>query len=128
MICEGPPDMVSARSCGLPAFGVPGDDAWRPEWAQLFAGRFCTIVMDCDEPGRAAAQRIRDDLARVNARPMVVDLAPARADGFDLTKWLAAVEDPSPRRLGRALGWRPEMTLGSGGAAAAALAPPLVPI
>jgi hypothetical protein len=119
VICEGPPDMLSARSCGLPAFGVPGDDAWRPEWAQLFAGRFCTIVMDCDPPGRAAAQRIRDDLARVAARPIVVDLAPARADGFDLTEWLAAAEDRSPRELARALGWRPEMTLGSGGALAA---------
>jgi hypothetical protein len=118
VICEGPPDMLSARSCGLPAFGVPGDEAWRPEWARLFTGRFCTIVMDCDPPGRAAASRIQDDLARAGARPIVVDLAPGRTDGFDLTDWLAA-RDRTPGRLARALGWRPEMTLGSGGAAVA---------
>ena len=30
VLVEGPPDMVSARSRGLPAIAVPGDDAWEP--------------------------------------------------------------------------------------------------
>ena len=39
VLVEGPPDMISARSRGLPAVAVPGDDAWEPGWARLFAGR-----------------------------------------------------------------------------------------
>ena len=30
VLVEGPPDMISARSQGLPALAVPGDDAWEP--------------------------------------------------------------------------------------------------
>ena len=30
VLVEGPPDMISARSRGLPAIAVPGDDAWEP--------------------------------------------------------------------------------------------------
>lgn len=39
VLVEGPPDMISARSRGLPALAVPGDDAWEPQWARLLAGR-----------------------------------------------------------------------------------------
>lgn len=117
LLCEGPPDMLSARSCGLPAFAVPGVEAWRREWAQLFAGRLCSIVMDCDPPGRAAARRIHEDLAHAGARPVIIDLAPGRDDGFDLTEWLAAREDRRPRLLAQALGWRPAKAGRSGGAA-----------
>jgi hypothetical protein len=87
MLVEGPPDMVAARSRGWPAIAVPGDHAWRPEWARLLAGRHVTVVMDSDPAGRAAAQRISADLQAV-AAVRVVDLAPARDDGYDLTNWL----------------------------------------
>jgi hypothetical protein len=39
VLVEGPPDMISARSCGLPAIAVAGDHAWEAQWAQLLAGR-----------------------------------------------------------------------------------------
>jgi len=43
--------------------------------------------MDADNAGRAGAERIAYDLAEV-ANPQIVDLAPERDDGYDLTDWL----------------------------------------
>jgi hypothetical protein len=88
VLVEGPPDMITARSQGLPAIAVPGDDAWEPAWAQLLVGRYVSIVFDCDRPGRDAAARIAEDLKRAGVRGSIVDLAPNRHDGYDLTEWL----------------------------------------
>jgi DNA primase len=87
LLVEGPPDMIAARSRGLPAIAVPGDHAWQPAWAHLLAGRRVTIVMDSDTAGRAAATRIGEGLRRV-ADAHIVDPAPGRSDGYDLTDWL----------------------------------------
>jgi hypothetical protein len=87
LLVEGPPDMIAARSCGWPAIAIPGDHAWRPGWAELLSGRAVTVLMDCDTAGRSAAGRIAADLQSV-AAVRVVDLAPERTDGFDLTDWL----------------------------------------
>ena len=64
ILVEGPADMIAARSSGLSAIAVSGTYAWRSEWAPAFAGRRVTVVMDCDRPGREAADRIASDLAR----------------------------------------------------------------
>lgn len=87
LLVEGEPDMIGARSRGLPAIAVPGVDAWRRPWAQLLAGREVTVIMDCDERGRAAAAAIESDLSSLGA-VRVLDLAPDRDDGYDLTDWL----------------------------------------
>lgn len=55
---EGPPDMISARACGMPALTVPGDQAWTAPGALGFEDRDVTIVMAADWAGRLAAQRI----------------------------------------------------------------------
>jgi len=86
LLVEGEPDMVAARSCGLPAIAVPGVDGWRRAWAPLLRGRQVTVVMDCDEQGRAAAA-IENDLLSV-CEVRMFDLAPHRTDGYDLTDWL----------------------------------------
>jgi DNA primase len=88
LLVEGSPDMISARSRGLPAVGVPGDHAWEPEWARLLAGRDVSVVMDCDDAGRSAARRIAGDLEAAGATARVIDLAPGRDGGYDLTDWL----------------------------------------
>ena len=95
LLVEGPADMIAARSRGWPAVAVPGDQAWRPEWAQLLKGGNVTIAMDCDDAGRAAARRIADDLRGI-CLYRIADLATDRSDGFDLTDWL--LQQRQPRR------------------------------
>ena len=87
LLVEGEPDMICARSRGLPAIAVPGVDGWRAPWARLLAGREVTVVMDCDERGRAAAAAIERDLTPIGVT-RVLDLALERNDGYDLTDWL----------------------------------------
>ena len=87
LLVEGEPDMIAARSRGLAAIAVPGVDGWRPAWAHLLAGREVTVIMDCDEQGRAAAAAICSDLSSLGD-VRVLDLAPDRNDGYDLTDWL----------------------------------------
>jgi hypothetical protein len=97
-LVEGEPDMIAARSRGLPAIAVPGSDSWRSAWAPLLAGRDVTVVLDCDRQGRAAARRIAQDLGAF-ARTWIFDLAPDRDDGFDVTNWLATTRAVDPERL-----------------------------
>jgi hypothetical protein len=87
LLVEGEPDMIAARSRGLPAIAVPGVDGWRPAWAELLAGREVTVVMDCDEQGRIAAAAMESHLSS-HSVVRVLDLAPDRTDGYDVTDWL----------------------------------------
>ena len=95
LLVEGPPDMISARSQGLPAIAVSGDDAWDPDVAQQLRGRKVLVAMDCDPPGRQAAHRIVTDLHAAGVTASSVDLAPGRDDGYDLTDWFS--EQPLER-------------------------------
>ena len=92
MLVEGPPDMIAARSRGLPAIAVPGDHAWQRQWGLLLSGRYVTVIMDADGPGRAAAERIAIDVCE-HTHTRVVDVAPDKSDGYDLTDWL--LENPA---------------------------------
>jgi hypothetical protein len=103
LLVEGPPDMIASRYHGLPAIAVPGTDAWRPEWAELLAGRRVTVVTDADPPGRELAERIAGDLADAAREVVVVDLAPGRDDGYDLTDWLLVQRTPVTLERLRAL-------------------------
>ena len=89
VLVEGEPDMIAARSHGLPAIAVPGVDGWRSDYVRLLADREVTVVMDCDERGREAAARVSHDFSPVSD-VCVLDLAPDRNDGYDLTDWLLA--------------------------------------
>jgi len=104
LLVEGEPDMIAARSRGLPAIALPGLDCWRTHWAQLLAGRQIQIIMDADAHGRAVAARIARDLDEY-ACATIVDLAPNRDDGYDLTDWLLEQTLPAmePRRRGAAV-------------------------
>ena len=93
LLVEGPPDMIAARSRGLASIAVPGDHAWQPTWAQLLIGRRVAIAMDSDAEGRAAAERIAGDLA-AHVDVQLIDLAPHRIDGYDLTDWLLDHREP----------------------------------
>jgi Toprim-like len=107
ILVEGPADMIAARSNGFAAIAVSGTYAWRSEWAPALVGRRVTVVMDCDRPGREAANRIASDLAP-STDVAVLDLDPARTDGYDLTDALLdrehrSFELPALTRLERGL-------------------------
>jgi hypothetical protein len=87
VLVEGEPDMIAARSRGLPAIAIPGIDCWRREWASLFSGREVSIIADADRQGRRLAAQITRDLIEC-ADTAVADLALGREDGYDLTDWL----------------------------------------
>jgi CHC2 zinc finger/Toprim-like len=61
-IVEGEPDVVAAYSAGMIAIGVPGSQAWHPDWAEYFTGRNVVISTDADDAGRALADRIERDI------------------------------------------------------------------
>lgn len=98
VLVEGEPDMIAARSRGLPAIALPGVDCWRPDWSQLLAGRQITIIMDADPQGRRLAERIARDLYE-HADAAIADLAPERDDGYDLTDWLLERSSLTPHAL-----------------------------
>jgi hypothetical protein len=104
LLVEGEPDMIAARSRGLPAIALPGVDCWRPDWAPLFAGRRITVIMDADAQGRAVAERVAHDLHEYGATA-IVDLAPDRDDGYDLTDWLLANPAPSSPACAQSFSW-----------------------
>lgn len=87
LLVEGEPNMIAARSRGLPAIALPGVDSWKDDWAAMLAGRQISIAMDCDRRGRAGAQRIEQALGEF-AVVRIVDLEPTRHDGYDLTNWI----------------------------------------
>ena len=103
ILVEGPPDMIAARSCGVPAIAIPGTSAWQPSWAPLLAGRHVTIVMDCDPPGRQAADQIGASLRAAAIAADVIDLWPQRDDGYDLTDRILSQRHIRPRPAARTI-------------------------
>lgn len=85
VLCEGEPDALALLSGGVPATAVPGVGAWHRARPERFTGSSVVVVMDCDPPGRAAATRIEQALRAAGVAVEVVDLAPDRDDGFDVT-------------------------------------------
>ena len=103
VLCEGPADMLAARSRGLPAIALPSTTAWRADWANDFRDRTLNVVMDSDPAGRHAAANITRDLTIAGAFVLPIDLAPGRTDGYDLTNWLEEHHGPvTPSTLRRA--------------------------
>lgn len=92
VLVEGEPDMLAARSQGLPAIAVPGVGCWRSDWVRQLADRDVAVVTDADPQGRSLAALIANDLAG-HARVRIVDPDPGRDDGHDLTGWLS--DDPA---------------------------------
>ncbi len=97
LLCEGPSDMLAARSVRLPAIAVPSATVWRAEWNEHFEGRSVTIAMDADPAGRHAACTIAHDLTDLGIPSHAIDVAPHRNDGYDLSDWLA--DHPGPVTL-----------------------------
>jgi hypothetical protein len=102
-LTEGEPDALRLLSVGAEAVAVPGTAGWRSSWADRFRGRRVVVCFDCDAPGREAAARVAGDLAAAGVDVRLLDLDPARGDGFDLSDWLRAARSESEREEARRL-------------------------
>lgn len=79
-VVEGEPDAVAVWSCGHRAVAVPGTGSWRSEWGLRLLHYRVTVLADCDPQGRELAAKI----AAAVPKAKVVDLDPARSDGYDV--------------------------------------------
>lgn len=89
-LVEGESDAVTALMLGLNASGVPGAGWLTSSRALRVAKRLQArprvyVCPDCDEPGRAWAERMSASLAAFGTDVRTVDLDPTRADGWDLS-------------------------------------------
>jgi AAA domain-containing protein len=92
VVVEGEPDAITAHALNLPAIGVPGAGKYNPEWpARIAAGRrHVYLIADSDDVGRTRMRRLAERIATV-ADPFVyvIDFAPERDDGYDLSDVVA---------------------------------------
>lgn len=88
LLAEGELDALAALSRSIPAVsGTTGAGNWSSDWTAPFGGRRVAIVYDADEAGRSGAEMVAAELSAVARSVTVVDLAPERDDGYDLTDW-----------------------------------------
>ena len=88
-VVEGEPDAMTATNIGLPAVAIPGAGKWNPAWAErLTKGRERVVILpDCDETGRKAAEKVAASIAEHGTHYCILDLAPERDDGYDLSDY-----------------------------------------
>lgn len=85
-VVEGEKDVETLRAWGFVATCNPGGAGkWRPEFAEYFRGRTVIVVPDCDRPGRAHAEQVKQSLKPVAAQLITVDLSDDGAK--DITEW-----------------------------------------
>ena len=84
-LVEGECCAVSVWSCGHQAVGVPGAASWRMEWGARLANRRVVILPDADPQGR----RLAEEIVGCGVKALVVDLDPAREDGWDVGDMIA---------------------------------------
>jgi gene 57 protein len=69
-ICEGEIDAITACQVGLPTVGIPGANAWKSWWAELFEPISRVIILaDGDEPGFEFAAKVKADLPQAVILP-----------------------------------------------------------
>ncbi len=63
LLVEGESDCWTAWHHGIDGvLGIPGSNAWRPEWAKLLVGRDIFIWQEPDNGGRAFVEKIHKDI------------------------------------------------------------------
>lgn len=73
-LTEGEFDAMVLEQEGYRAVGVPGVHRFKEEWRWLFTGCEVRLVMDGDEPGRQAADRLARTLEPFAERTDIIDL------------------------------------------------------
>jgi hypothetical protein len=91
-VVEGEKDADSLERLGFCATTNAGGAAWAwtPQFVEHFRGaKPIVVIADCDAPGRKAAAARSELLRSVCADVRVIDLAPDRVDGYDVSDWIA---------------------------------------
>jgi 5S rRNA maturation endonuclease (ribonuclease M5) len=91
-VCEGEKDVLSLEAIGLTATTNSGGTGfpWDAAFAEHFRDALCVVVLpDCDDSGRTAAKKRAALLKGVAKQVLYVDLAPERADKYDVSDWIA---------------------------------------
>lgn len=87
---EGEKDAENLRELGFVATTSPmGASSWRDEYANDLRGcAWVLIPCDADEPGRKFAHEKAASIHKRGIRCKVVDLAPDRSDGYDISDFI----------------------------------------
>jgi hypothetical protein len=91
-VTEGEKDADALIKLGFVATTNAGGAGWNwtpPFVEHFFGAKRIAIVADCDPPGRGAARARAQLLLELSNDVRVVELAPDREDGFDVSDWLA---------------------------------------
>jgi hypothetical protein len=92
-VTEGEKDADALDALKLCATTSAQGAAWK--WPTAFLEHFrgakrIVVLVDCDSPGRAAGFSRAEALSTVVEDVRILDLAPDRGDGFDVSDWLGA--------------------------------------
>ena len=117
-IAEGEFDTLALIAAGVPAVGVSGVSAFKPEWAPLFSEADVVVAFDADIPGQEAAHALSVRLSSANGfrdsvvfewPKKVVDVLGSDAD------WNGWWKHDSAGMVEFLWGWREEYGLGKEG-------------
>ncbi len=64
-VAEGEFDTLALIACGVPAVGVSGVSAFKPDWGPLYDEARVVIAFDPDEPGMMAANKLATNMISV---------------------------------------------------------------
>ncbi len=92
VVLEGEKDADATRALGFCATTNAQGAGWRwtPDFVEHFRGsKRVVFIADCDAPGRKAAAERAALVGGVVEDVRVIDLAPDRSDGYDVSDWIA---------------------------------------
>lgn len=96
-IVEGEKDADALTALG---FTATSSKNWHDEWCGFLKGAaFALIVADSDTPGRETAEKVAGQLKQAGVPVKVIDLAPQRDDGYDVSDFILEHGDAARAEL-----------------------------
>lgn len=101
VVVEGEKDVDVLERIGFVATSAPmGAGKWTDDFSSQMSGVPVAIVVgDCDAPGRAHARDVAASLEQHRVKTRVVDLDPARDDGYDVSDFVLENGDQADELL-----------------------------
>lgn len=105
-VCEGEKDADNLIDLGFCATtNSNGAGKWKPSFQEYFEGKKVVILPDNDEPGKAHAEDVANNLAGVASSVKIINLEGLKKKG-DVTDWLHSLSTPSKTRARMCLALR----------------------